>query len=87
MHTIWKFELEVTDEQEVEMPQGAQLMDVQEQGGKVCLWAAVDSEAPKEKRTIEIIGTGHPIDVENVDRVYVASTQQGPFVWHVFERK
>ena len=84
MLSVWKFKLEVTDLQQVEMPQGAQLMTVQEQGGELCLWAAVDTEAPKESRTIEIIGTGNPF--HEASRRYVASVQQGVFVWHVFER-
>ena len=38
-------------------------------------------------RVIEVLGTGHPMpDLdEGQDRVHVATVQDGPFVWHVFE--
>ena len=89
MNAIWKFQLKVTDLQEVEMPKGAQVMSVQEQNGALCLWAAVDSEQPKENRVIEIIGTGNPIPTTTTDRHFIgtAQMQKGALVWHVFERK
>lgn len=43
MKTIWKFPLEVTDEQVLMVPKGAKLLTVQKQDGKPCLWCEVDS--------------------------------------------
>jgi hypothetical protein len=58
---IWKFELEPTDNQEIEMPKGAEILTAQNQVGIPCLWALVDPTAEKETRTFEVVGTGHPI--------------------------
>lgn len=85
MNTICKFPLVLTDMQEITVPAGAQLLTVQLQDETPCLWALVDGYAGlTETRTIEIHGTGNPI-LSGL-RQYVATFQQPPFVWHVFER-
>ena len=87
---IWKFELQITDLQEVTMPDGAELLSVANQNGSLCLWAMVDPDLSKEKRHryIEIIGTGNPILVDvAIDRKFIGTAVVSPFVWHVFERK
>ena len=77
----------MADTQTVEMPEGAKILTVQMQGQTLCLWALVDvePELPKQNREIEIIGTGNQI-IE-APRRYIATTQCGPWVWHVFERE
>jgi hypothetical protein len=84
MNSIWKFQLELRDAQSVQIPQGAKLLTVQMQDGEPCLWAEVDPSAVKESRAIELVGTGHPILCDR--HAYISSCQQGPFVWHWFER-
>jgi hypothetical protein len=44
---IYKYTLEVTDEQEVKMPANAQILCVQVQHGRPTLWALVDTKAEK----------------------------------------
>lgn len=85
MRTIWKFPLEVIDEQRVEMPEGAEILCVQVQAGVPCLWAVVIPDAAKVKRTIAVYGTGHPMKVKRAD-TYIGSFQlQGGFlVFHVY---
>jgi len=83
MSTIWKYELELTDRQQVIMPTGATILCVQTQLGNLCLWAQVDPNAKKEERHIAIVGTGHPIH-RNAWK-YIGTAQQAVFVWHVFE--
>jgi hypothetical protein len=84
-NTIWKFELEVTDLQEVVMPSGAEILSVGNQDGKLCLWAMV---SPTATQDIEIIGTGNtiPHTPSYVERVLIGTVIMPPFVWHVFER-
>ena len=84
MNTIFKYEITVQDLQYVEMPAGAHILCVQVQGGYPCLWAAVDTSHGRERRMIEIIGTGNPMSVHC--RCYIGTFQAGNFVWHVFER-
>lgn len=87
MKTIWKFRLSITSPQRVQMPEGAEILTVQEQDGIGCLWAMVDTEKAVVPRYIEIHGTGNPIHVDMaVERRYIGTFQQPPFVWHVFER-
>lgn len=85
MRTIWKFPLEVTDEQRVEMPEAAEILCVQVQGGVPCIWARVIPDAMKKKRTIAIYGTGHPMKVRQCD-TYVGTfqLQGGALVFHVY---
>lgn len=89
--TIWKYKLELTDEQDVEMPVNAQILCVQEQHGKIMLWAVVDEtvEALKLKHRIVIYGTGKPVDPKR-DMTYIGTVQidnvgEGTLVWHIFE--
>ena len=84
--TTWKYPLEITDEQNLMMPEGAEILTAQIQGGTLCLWALVNPAAPKQRRTIEILGTGNP--APDVERKYISTAQMagGSLIWHVFER-
>lgn len=84
MNMIYKYPLNIEDVQHLHIHAGATLLCVQIQGNKPCLWAIVDTTLPKERRTIEIIGTGNPI--EERARLYIGTCQVGPSVWHIFER-
>ena len=85
---IWKFKLEITGTQKIEMPIGADILTVQTQGGKAYFWALVDPALEKEIRTFEVFGTGHPIMYgRGVSRIHIETCQlgEGSFVFHVFE--
>lgn len=83
--TIYKYPLETTDEQKIEMPKGANILTVQVQNGTPCLWALVNPENRPEQRIISIFGTGNPIKPANI--VYIGTYQlmEGKLVLHVFE--
>lgn len=81
MRTIWKFQLTAMD---VPMPEGAEICTFELQAGVPCVWAIVESEAPKQVRRFAIFGTGHALPAET-EGCYVGSAQDGPFVWHLFE--
>lgn len=82
---IFKYTLTIEDLQTVEMPEGAEILSVQNQGGDVCIWALCAPNAPKEARTFHIFGTGNPV-CDNPGR-FVGTVQilDGALVWHVFE--
>ena len=87
--SIYKYQLEVTDKQNIELPKGAEILTVQTHYGIVCIWALVDKEAEKEYRSFEIFGTGHNIPVDmGVERKYIGTFQlnDGALVFHLFER-
>jgi hypothetical protein len=69
----------------VPMHQGAKILSCQDQDGVLTVWAKVDLDHPMVIRVFEVCGTGHEI-IYDEDSIFVASVQQGPFVWHVFDR-
>jgi len=86
MKTIWKFTLEVTDYQEIDLPEGARVLCVQTQHDRPCLWAVVDPDAELIPRGIHIFGTGQPnIDTSALGFVGTFIIHDGKFVGHVFQ--
>lgn len=83
---IFKYQLETTDVQQVEIQQGAEILCVQTQNEKPCIWALVTPENDKVKRTFEIFGTGFSVP-ENGIRSYIGTYQlnDGALVFHCFE--
>ena len=86
--SIWKFELKVQDFEEIEMPATAEILSLQVQNGKPCIWALVDPTARKETRTFATYGTGHPIVTnEGISHTFIGTYQlpSNGLVFHVFE--
>jgi hypothetical protein len=89
MKVIYKYPLEITDTQTVELPYEHRILSVQAQNGILCLWAAVDLEETfKADRTIRIIGTGNQSDELDFyfsgDMEFISTVQLSGLVWHVF---
>jgi len=85
--TIWKYSFHVKDEFALQLPAGAEIVSVERQGDDVyvgTIWAIVDTDAAVWLRSFACRGTGHPLP-ENA--LHVASWQDPPFVWHLFEYK
>jgi hypothetical protein len=84
MKTIWKYTLNVTDTQSIEVPMMAQILTAQLQNKELQLWMLVDSEEEgSEYITIRVYGTGHSINEENLE--YINTFQEGSLVFHVFK--
>jgi hypothetical protein len=85
MQTIWKYEIQTADRQSVSMPENAIPLAVDTQYGRPCLWALVEPDEPREQVTVEVFGTGHPIQ-PRPDRRYVGTyqLQGGSLIFHVF---
>jgi len=86
---IWKYQLEATDIQILQIPSGGVILSCQIQKGKPCLWVMVEPELKKTDRFIEIIGTGNPAhETLNVKRIFIDTIQidGGDLVFHIFER-
>ena len=87
MKTIWKYELPMQEDVYLQMPEGAEVLSVGEQHGRLCLWALVDDNACTEGRAFSIRGTGYPADgVETQTHIGTVVTAGGALVWHVFEQ-
>lgn len=83
MKTIWKYEIPLEDTFSLSMPEGAQVLTVQLQGGIPSLWAMVEPSAPQEERRFAVIGTGNPIG-EVGDYIATIQLHGGELVFHVF---
>lgn len=86
--TIWKFEIK-TDKGNIEMPKDAEILSIQEQNNKPCIWALVNPDNETEERYFELFGTGHDVPCGmGIERNFIGTFQLsgGVFVFHVFER-
>lgn len=94
---VFRYRVELVDEQTITMPQGAQILSVaRREGGRVVLgvgshgpvemWALVDPDARPEQRRFRVAGTGHPLP-SDANLVFLGTVQvaQGQLVFHIFE--
>jgi hypothetical protein len=82
---IYKYPFEIKDKVLLDLPKGAKILRVAVQNETPCIWALVNADAPRELRGFRIYGTEHRIGPEA--GAYVATFNQGPYVWHLFEQK
>ena len=87
MKRVFKYLLDVTDLQDVRLPQGAKILTAQMQGDQLCLWALVDQDALHltEWRRIRIAGTGHEIEADSIKYISTVQLHGGALVYHIFE--
>ena len=68
------------------MPKDADILTVQVQDDKICIWARVNPTASLEKRTFIVFGTGSDIEEhDNMFLCYLGTVQKQFYVWHVYE--
>lgn len=79
--------MKIDDYQTVMMPRGAQILTVQAQRERPCLWALVDTDNEPEERYFRMAGTGHPFSSKDKLLRFIGTFQimQGGLVFHVFE--
>ena len=84
---IFRFPMEIIDEQILEIPAGAKILAVQTKVHQPCIWALCDDKASIEYRRILIYETGHEIDITGLQ--YLGTFQiknlAEVLVFHVFE--
>lgn len=80
---IWKFIIYPIGLLYVEMPEGAKIISADwDCTGKMCCWAIVNPEAPKEKRALWCGGTGWELP-EGFE--YIGMIKDDPYIWHLGE--
>ena len=87
MKKIFKYQIDTTDEQSIEMPDSAEILTVQTQNNIPFIWAIINTESPKAKFTLRIFGTGHLIP-NDFNGKYIGTYQLdfgGILVFHVFQ--
>lgn len=82
---IWKFKIELQEQQVVLMKKGSQILCAKAQGEDICIWVLCDETAPAEERRIGVYGTGHEITGDPGKYVDTLMLHNGFFVFHVFD--
>lgn len=80
---IYKYRFEISDDVRIELPAGAEVLHAEMQHGEPTLWVKVNPKAVKIVRFFRVVGTGQLFDDDRL--THVATFQQPPFVWHMFE--
>jgi len=82
---VWKYSLDVTDRQDIEMPAGAIPLHVGVQRGVVCVWCEVDPTMPKVPTQVRIVGTGHAFEKDRQEKhVGTFELDNGSLIFHVY---
>jgi hypothetical protein len=88
---IWKFDLDPFQGM-VSMPEGAKILHVHEQAGRIRIWAEVDPALPSFKRQIEVVPTGSGRVPEKglyIGTVHLRDSYAGAetmLVFHLYDR-
>lgn len=82
MLTIYKYPIEVTTKQQVNMPDRASIHHAAVQNDKLYIWAIVEKENKIVPRTIYVYGTGH--EFENWPEDFIGTVHFMGLVLHVF---
>lgn len=85
MTTIYKYELELKQLQEIKGPP-MEFLSVQIQNEKIVFWAAVHPEVEPVTTAFKIVGTGHPFPDRSA-WYYIGTVQLENFVWHIFSKR
>ena len=81
---IYKYPLHAGGDNILNMPQGATLLCVQQQGDNPCLWAQVEPDNVHVERVVTAICTGQSVDLPDT-AVYISTVQLGWFVVHFYD--
>lgn len=82
--TVWKFVLELVDDQEIWLPAKARVLTVAVQHGRICIWALLRENQEREPYRVSIRGTGHNCDCVPANFYGTVQLDGGSLVFHVF---
>ena len=93
MEKIYKYKLEVTDFQIINLPKDAEILSVMSQPptygemiDSLYMWVKLNDENPLVPRRIRVFGTGNPMNYEHTLRfIGTVSMNSNSLIWHVFE--
>lgn len=80
---IFKYRLEIRDEQTLMLPRFGEILHVGVQDSQLCIWVWVDEHDSLDPHLFAVIGTGNPIP-EYDTMEHLGTVQQEGFVRHVF---
>lgn len=84
---IWKYPIATARMSVLNVPEGAQFLNLAMQRETITLWFMVDPQAVKFERSVVVVGTGEGIHSRPEALKYLGTvlTADENFVWHVFE--
>jgi hypothetical protein len=85
VNVVYKYAIPIKELFELEMPQGAKILDLQLQFGEPVIWAAVDPSQPMVKRKFGLLGTGGAVNFKLPKHVGTFQMHGGSTVLHLFE--
>ena len=84
MRRIFKYPLKITNLQDIEVYETADIVSVGLQRGAPFLWVMVNPEKRRHIIRIRTIGTGNIIEPDDQMLMTIGTYQIDGFVWHVF---
>jgi len=84
MPVIYKYPLQVSPQQHIDIPNGARFLSIKTQRGDPVLWALVNPKESLRRYTIYTLPTG--LEIESIRGNYVDTylVSNDSLVWHVF---
>ena len=83
---IWKYELSITDDIEVEMPAYSEVLYFAMQDNTPCIWVIVEPESKPIIKKFKLFGTGYDIyDAHKLRYIGTVLLFNGAQVYHLFE--
>lgn len=86
MKVVYKYELLHVGEQTIAMPREAEILCVQVQHGRPCIWALVDPGSISGYLNVTIVGTGHNVYHDIGKYLGTFQIDSGNLIFHVFYR-
>ncbi len=83
--SVWRYNITSAGQLRIQLPADAEVLHVAEHPrDEISLWALVDEQAAHEPREFVIVGTGWPIQHDQLQHIGSVVLRSG-FVYHVFE--
>ena len=83
--TIWKYPIEIADQQYLELPTSAEILSVQTQFDSVYVWVKLNPTVTRTARQLRLFGTGQLVPDSGLRFVGTFQIQGGHLVFHLFE--
>lgn len=88
MKTIWRYPIDMAEEQSVRMPKGARVLSVQRHGKETFLYALLTAHSAYTTRTVRVRSTDDDCDgLAAEEYVGTVALDDHRFVFHVFVEK
>lgn len=88
-HVIYKYEIPVVDEFDLNLPLGSKILSVVEQNDNIVLYAMVIPELITKPVKIRVIGTGNPMPSGMSDYEFLGTVKlyEGKLMFHIFYKR